>query len=147
MRARLTKVVELAPNHESAKYLLLLAAGKQPTKLTRSASLVAAVSAIAPVQACLWQRKSPGRADFPKSTANALDQQLRKVLRISHSDILPVVTKLVDFIDELDACASMRRLDRERIEKLDAAREAVHESLRKVSADRSVMELLTREGG
>ena len=77
VKQKLDRIIQIAPNHLSAKYLRQAADRKQPTKLSLSMSLYRAFVAIAPLKGALWDGQDPSRESFPEKTAFEVRQRLR----------------------------------------------------------------------
>ncbi|MEM1058102.1 MAG: S16 family serine protease [Verrucomicrobiota bacterium] len=101
-RKLLEEVVELAPNHQSAQYLLKAASGQAPRHLTIIASLDGMFKTVSPILAVLAQNKH-AKVKLDSSKVRALVSQLNQLRRKIHPKTRPVYHELQNVIQQLEA--------------------------------------------
>jgi hypothetical protein len=99
VRGRLQKVVEAAPNHESARLLLLKSMGKIPTQL----SLRGSFSQIDKVTKPIWEILKTGELDNTEQGLKDSIFSLRRVRRLLDDRAKPTADALEDLSGALEA--------------------------------------------
>jgi hypothetical protein len=104
-KATLKKILELAPNHLSAKYLLASAEGKAAKTLSAAATLYKLDAIMVPYNVAFASNKEVSRATLPQLiTANARKQY--NVLRpIAHKDLVSLLNDQSAFTEAIEQYA------------------------------------------
>src|SRR5213079_3589441 len=101
-RDKLTKVIELCPNHLSAKLLALMSEDKQPRRLSSGASLYYTAVAIRTVLPIIEQQNKD--INNKQITPQAIKENLRsldKLRRLADPHVVPLVDAWRDFVKTL----------------------------------------------
>jgi hypothetical protein len=143
IRDKLSQLVDLAPNHYSAKILSLVAQDKAPQRLTSGASMYYMAVAIRGVLPALKQsaKATDRQAVTPAAVRDGI-KTLDRLRRIADPSMIPLVSAYRDFISavaDAQAGTGSRRAIEDRLRNVEDA-EA------KVKANRDVMEKMLREG-
>ena len=142
-RTQLERIVVLAPNHQSAKHLLLVIDGKQPTRLSRSASLRALAIATQPLNEMLWENRELDRKLLANMNFRKVKTNIDELSETCHMDLIPL---LEQFDDYADACKRILKLtNRPTVEAIRKHRNKLLEELRQTGTNREMMEQLFRE--
>jgi hypothetical protein len=146
IQATLRQVVELAPNHVSAKYALDVAQNKAPRTLTRVGSLVEVFAAAAP----FTEAMSGGgltRDKLPKSTVRQVQKDLLAVKRITHPEVENVRKSVVDWIDVVDRLLSATGpLTPNDVKVIERRQQALQTALKRLNTDEQLVAKMMREG-
>ena len=141
---RLKAISDAAPNHLSAKILLLIAQNKQPRTMSAGASLyytgVASKQAMPDVFIQLWADQRLTRQSSVAVDAGLLN--LRKIRVKCDPKVLPFLDSMIGFIQASAAAGNGRGNPR----ALDARRQQVFDALAGLQTDRAVMEKMLHEG-
>jgi len=141
---RLKGITDLAPNHFSAKLLLLIGQNKQPRAMSAGASMyytaVASQQAMPDVFIQLWAAQRLARQSSVAVDAGLIN--LRKIRGKVDPKVLPFVDSMIGFIQASAAANNGRGNPR----ALEARRQQVYEALSGLQTDRTVMEKLLHEG-
>jgi hypothetical protein len=143
-QTRLQRITELAPNHFSAKLLLLISQNKQPRTMSAAASLyytaVASQQAMPDVFIQIWADQRMARQSAPAVDAGLIN--LRKIRGRVDPKVLPFVDSMIAFIQASAAANSGRGQPR----NLEARRQQVYDALSTLQTDRALMEKMLHEG-
>jgi hypothetical protein len=141
-RKTLAHVLELAPNHLSAKYLLDVCDSKASKTLSTAATLYRVSIILYPYEVALAQKKPLDRDLLPASL-NAVTRKRIEALRpIANKELLPLVVDLAAFTECMDGVAS-KAIPFSTLEERARALDARFSAL---SADRSMVEKMVRDG-
>lgn len=144
---KLKNVMDLAPNHVSAKFAYDIAINKGPATLTRMASLVEVFSAADPFFEAFAAEGDVTRDRLPIATVRAMQKEMLTLRRLIHPDVEPLRVSLVDWIDAVDRILSAKkpitRADKEIIEK---RRQALVAALKRLDTDEAMISAMRREG-
>ena len=150
--AALKAILELAPNHISAKYALDLAQGKGPSSLTRTGSLVEIFSAAYPFAMVMKDvtdsKKKLTRDMLPTDTMKEMIKDLRAMRSQTHPDVEKLRTAMVDWIDAVDKILSARRgqIIQSDLVVIDRRAQNLEKELGRLGTDQTLIEKLMREG-
>ena len=143
MQQKLQRILDLAPNHFSAKLLLLVAQNRQPRTLSAAASMYYAGMAIHDALPVLFEQAQSGvRQSVTPTVVQEGMINLRKLRSRVDPKVLPLVDAMNDFIWTLNAINSGRRNPLE----LESKRQHILDALTKLNADRALMEEMLHEG-
>ena len=141
---RLKAITDLAPNHYSAKLLLLIGENKQPRTMSAGASvyytMVASQQAMPDVFFQLWADKRMARQSSVAVDAGLIN--LRKIRVKVDPKVLPLLDSMIGFIQASAAANNGRGNPR----ALETRRQAVFDALAGLQTDRAVMEKMLHEG-
>jgi hypothetical protein len=143
-QTRLKRIVELAPNHISARLLLLISQNKQPRKLSAAASIyytmVASQQAMPDVFIQLWAAQR-----MTRQSSTAVEAGLTNLVHLRGKvdpKVLPFVDSMIGFIQASAAANTGRGNPR----TLENRRQQVYEALSGLQTDRALMEKMLHEG-
>jgi len=143
-QTRLKRITELAPNHFSAKLLLLISLNKQPRMMSAAASIyyasVASQQAMPDVFIQLWADQRLARQSSVAVDAGLTN--LRKIRGKVNPKVQPFVDSMIGFIQASAAANTGRGNPR----ALEARRQQVYEALSQLQTDRALMEKMLHEG-
>jgi hypothetical protein len=143
VRQKLSRVLELAPNHVSAKLLLAVADDEQPRKLSAGASIYYTSLAVRNVMPTLYQRaKDAARATATPAAVKESLKQLDKVRRIAAQEVIPLVDAWRDFIKAVSDVDTGRASSK----VLEGKSQAVFDAMTKLDTNRELMEKMLNEG-
>lgn len=139
---KLRSVLEFAPTHLSAKYLLLCAEGKAPKKLSVGMSLYRMALATNRFVENLQGSKQFSKQPVPDVVFTDAIRQLRQLRAIAAEETYNTLTTLTEFVDGL------QRLNHHSLTIPDVNRrfEAWREALSKLEANPDTMSKILREG-
>ncbi|HYO11149.1 MAG TPA: S16 family serine protease [Tepidisphaeraceae bacterium] len=143
VREKLGLVSDLAPNHYSAKLLLLYAQDKAPRRLSATASLyytAVAVNRMLPVLSEL--DKAANRQQVTPAVLSEGMKSLDKVRRIAHPSVVPLIDAWRDFFRSVGEVQAGRLP----VQQLGPKVKALENAAAKINANRDVMEKMVREG-
>ena len=110
IQTRLADVVELAPNHISAKLLLLQSQNKEPKKLSPTASLYYTFLPVRTMLPSLFEPAQPGRS---RNVTPLVIQQglisLRKLRTRVDPKIYPMLDAMIEYVQMVDAVNNGKR--------------------------------------
>jgi hypothetical protein len=98
----LHKILELAPNHLSAKYLLAIADGKANKTLSANATLYRLDIILYPYWNVISNGKTVDRTTLPATVTLNARKQLALLRPIAHKDFLPLFVDETAFIESMD---------------------------------------------
>ncbi|HSZ57945.1 MAG TPA: S16 family serine protease [Tepidisphaeraceae bacterium] len=143
-QTRLKHIVELAPDHLSARLLLLISQNKQPRTMSAAASIyytmVGSQQAMPDVFIQLWAAQRVVR-----QSSAAVGAGLTSLVHIRGKvdpKVLPFVDAMIGFIQASAAANTGRGNPR----ALEARRQQVYEALSQLQTDRTLMEKMLHEG-
>jgi hypothetical protein len=142
VKAALQRILELAPNHLSAKYLLAEAENTGPKTLSARASLYELSVIAYPYQGFLSGRGQVTRASLPVGTTANARRHLNALRPIINKDIQPLLLDLSAYVEKAEAVAGKGA----KLAELEERRGALLSHMSAVSVSREVMEKLVREG-
>lgn len=107
----LNQVLELAPHHLSAKYLLNAAKGRMPRRLTRMASLEETFNAFGPIFALLTEEDEDGEEQpasimFTSSQIRGMSEQFRRLEKKVHPKSADLFYDMRNFLLIIDTYQS-----------------------------------------
>jgi Lon protease (S16) C-terminal proteolytic domain len=141
--AILRQVIDLAPNHLSAKVLLAVAQGKQPKTLSAGASLYYTAVAVRPVLAILKDRDRERQThQIPSTAIQAGIADLRKLRPLADANIRPLIDAWSRFIEAW----SGYQQGMGSYESLQRQWQALDDEMAKENSDADVMQKLVKEG-
>lgn len=138
----LRHILELAPNHLSARLLLEIAENRAPTTLSAGASLYEISLICYPIRNILFGKERVNALTLPSSITTSLRRRIQKLRPVIQKDFLPALTDLAGFVERAEAVAN--RLGGEY--EMYAKRDQFLGHLAALSEDRNMLEHLVREG-
>jgi hypothetical protein len=142
-REALGKIIELAPQHLSAKLLLAVAEGRQPKTLSAGASQYFAFAAAAPMIDLIQQRAgSKELSRVPSAAIKAGLIELRKLRPMADANVRPLVDALIRFIDACDDVQSGKGS----VENMQKQAQALLDEMARERADVKMMQKMLKEG-
>lgn len=145
IKQKLARVVELAPNHESAIVLQKAATGQVPRTLSLSASMYQVFLAAEPFRSAMWQARYLNRRALPEATVHQAQRDLRALRTKVDREALPLLNAMYSFIEASDRYAENQ--DATRKTGLKRAHDQLNAELTKLNADERLMSQMLREGG
>jgi hypothetical protein len=140
---KLTSIVDLASNHYSAKLLLAVAQGKQPRKLSATASMYYAFVSIGNMGPTLLDRaKKPTKGQVTPAVVKEGLRTLDKVRRLAAPETIPFVNAWTDLIKALNDAETGVGSP----EVLKAKLQQVDDAMAKLRTNRDLMEKMLHEG-
>gem|GEM_PF-3739559 len=146
VKDQLQKIVELAPNHLSAQYALKYANGNAPKQMSRNLSLAEVFKAVYPLREIIWRQyhghalaRLINEADLRQAKSN-----LSKMSLNVHGDIRLLHRRFSSFVSSVQSFANSGTL--KRLEDVNKKRLQIIEEMKRLQADREVLEALMREG-
>jgi hypothetical protein len=143
-QTRLKRITELAPNHFSARLLLLIAQNKQPRTMSAAASMyytgVASQQAMPDVFIQIWADQRIARQSSPAVDAGLTS--LRKIRGKVDPKVQPFLEAMIGFIQASAAANTGRGNPR----AIEARRQQVYDALSTLQTDRALMEKMLHEG-
>ena len=145
-KEKLAKVLELAPNHVSAKYLLQLSQGKKPAHLSLVTSLDESFNALGLMRDGLTGTTVKAE-NATAVTVDAAQQSLGKIQRMADPSALPVIAALHEYCQAyLEWGNGVREGDKVKartlIGPIRAKRDAVVAGISKLITDKNVIDQL-----
>ena len=110
----MTRILELAPNHLSAKMLLAIATNSAPQTLTAGASLYRLCVTFYPFEKLLVSKEPLNRATLPITMTTTARKRLAALRSLSDKPIRPLVNDVAALIGAMDnyaAAPSQRSYD------------------------------------
>lgn len=159
-RKQLQEVLALAPNHFSAKYLLMVSTRTMPATLSTTASIHEIIVAINPILGVLLKENTAiTRYNLSADCVRMIRSKLDKLTPLLNPEAKPLLTKIRGLISACDAMASlMNGPDSEKttltfqrqyetmIKNVNTRRTEVYDAFELLHTDREVIEKITREG-
>lgn len=138
----LRRILELAPNHLSAKLLLQIAENRAPSTLSAGASLYEISLICYPIRNILFGMERVSPLTLPSTTTVNLRRRIVKLRPVIQKDFLPALADLSGFVERAEAVANHLGGEGEMYSK----RDQFLSHLSALSEDRNMMEKLVREG-
>ena len=146
-QTQLKRILELAPNHLSAEYALMVGQKSAPRTLSRSASMVELFSGTRQFNHLIWGPQRITRQSVSGAAVHAARRHLRNVARMIHPDIRPLYRTMVAFIGAVESAARAGSSHSDAAhQRVEQKRQAVLTAINQIEADREMMEKLLREG-
>jgi hypothetical protein len=142
VRTSLAKILELAPNHESARYLLSKATGDASKTLSINASLYEFSTAAYPYRAIFSQQDNMPRSFVPSAVTSAARKRINQLRPIANRAVQPLLTSFSHFVDVEEWVRTGSSTPTE----LANARDSVVTELDNLQANPEIIEKLVREG-
>jgi hypothetical protein len=140
---KLNSIVELAPNHYSAKLLLALGQNKQPHKLSVTASMYYTFVSVGNMAPTLFEHASaPAKGQVTPQVIKDGLRQLDKVRRLAAPETIPFVNAWSDFIkafNDAETGAGPPQAVQQKLQKVD-------DEMAKLQTNRELMEKRLHEG-
>jgi hypothetical protein len=149
---KLATIVDLAPNHVTAKYALDIAKGKGPKTLTRSGSLTEIFAAAWPFWSVVAAPENKGktldRSMLPADVMKGVKTDLNAMRRITHPDVEKLRGALVTWIETVDTVLSSRRqtISESDAKVIEQRRDALVKELKRLDTDETLLAKMMREG-
>lgn len=141
-RDTLKHILELAPNHLSAKCLLALSEGTAPKTLSMNATYYRLSVIYYPFREILHSKQHLNRITLPPYVTVLARKRLAALRPIANKSLLPLLADISNFIEAMDNFAQNNRSGAnliDRAEKLDAGFAAL-------SSDENLVQKLVHEG-
>jgi hypothetical protein len=139
---RLKAITDLAPNHFSAKLLLLIGQNKQPRTMSAGASVYYTMVASQQAMPDVFSSSDKRMARQSSVAVDAGLINLRKLRVKCDPKVLPLVDSMIGFIQASAAANTGRGNPR----ALESRRQAVYDALSGLQTDRALMEKMLHEG-
>ncbi|MBC8108028.1 MAG: hypothetical protein H7Z14_15680 [Anaerolineae bacterium] len=147
---KLGTILDLAPNHVSARYALDIAKGNGPRTLTRNASVVEIFAAAYP----FWEvvtdknKKDITRAELPVETIKSMKADLNSIKRVTHPDVEGLRKSMLVWIDTIDTILSSagKQVTERDVKIVDQRRDALVKELKRLNSDEALVAKMMREG-
>lgn len=141
-RKTLTQILELAPNHLSARRLLALCDGTAAPKLSANGTMYRLSVLFYPYREILYKQDHLDRTVLPASTTAVARKRLAALRPIADPTLAPLITDMGKFIDVMDAFAAGTAPAKAVKLKFDA----LQARLATLNSDVGFAERLVREG-
>lgn len=141
-QSTLRRIVELAPNHLSARLLLAIAENRANTTLSAGASLYEISVISYPYRDILSGRDRVTRIMLPSSVTINARRRIQKLRPVVNKDFQPILADLAAFVERAEAVANRQATEA----SLDEKRQEFFQDLEAMSENREVLEKLVREG-
>ena len=143
IREKLASIIDLAPNHYSAKLLLLASQEKQPRRLSATASLFYTAIAIRGVMPAIDGKNKVAKIQdaAPAAIVESL-KNIDRVKRVADPTVVPLVDAWREFIRALGDV----RTGVGSVQTLQMRASTLEDAAVKLNARRDVMEKMLREG-
>jgi hypothetical protein len=139
---KLATIVDLVPNHYSAKLLHLASQDKQPRRLSATATKYYTFVAVNDVAPIVFERADAKAKQPPSTVVQEGLRKLDRIARIADPQVMPLVTAWRNFIRELN---DVQTSNASRA-NLRMRAQAVLDAMAKLSTDRDLMEKMLKEG-
>ncbi|HTV48081.1 MAG TPA: S16 family serine protease, partial [Phycisphaerae bacterium] len=108
VKSELEQVLTLNPNCASARYMLDESEGRQPTKLSESASVFEALIDVYPIQDLIFTDKDVviNQDTLPSLVVNKMRRSLGELRDISPDDTVPLIDDLIALVNVCDQFAN-----------------------------------------
>ncbi len=140
---KLSSIVDLAPDHYSAKLLLAVAQNKQPRKLSATASMYYTFISIGNMGPTLIDRaKNPAKGQVTPQVVKDGLRQLDKVRRVSAPETIPFVNAWSDMIkawNDLETGVGSPQMLQAKVKQFE-------DVMAKLKTNRDLMEKMLHEG-
>jgi Lon protease (S16) C-terminal proteolytic domain len=141
-REKLTRVLKLAPNHLSAKLLLMVANGEQPKTLSATASMYYTFVAVRGMLPILTERSENGSTQIPSTVVKDGLADLKKLRPLADESIRPLIDAWSRFIWGWNLLQNGNS-DKE---TFLAQAQAVDDAMAKLQANQALMQKMLKEG-
>ena len=149
-QTKLATILDLAPNHLSAKYALDIAKGNGPRTLTRNASLIEIFAAAYPFWEKMADKGKPKitRDDLPVSTMKSMKADLNSIKRYTHPDVEGLRKSMLVWIDTIDTIlgSAGKQVTEHDVQVVQQRREALVKELKRLNSDEALVAKMMREG-
>jgi hypothetical protein len=147
---KLGTILDLAPNHVSAKYALDIAKGNGPRTLTRNASVIEIFAAAYP----FWEKvndknkKKISRDELPVATIKTMKADLNSIKRVTHPDVEGLRKSMLVWIDTIDTILSSagKQVTERDVKIVEQRRDALVKELKRLDSDEALVAKMMREG-
>lgn len=152
MQTKLATILDLAPNHVSAKYALDIAKGQGPRTLTRNASVIeifVAASSFWEVVSDTKKEKQPiTRDELPVSTIKSMKAELNAIKRYTHPDVEGLRKSMLVWIDTIDTIlgSAGKEVTERDVRIVEQRRDALVKELKRLNSDEALVAKMMREG-
>jgi hypothetical protein len=143
-KAALKKVLELAPNHLSARHLLAVAEGKASKTLSVTATIYKLHATMYPYYVLLSGDNKISRSTLPELMTATARKSFNTLRPIAHKDLLPLLTDQSAFIEAMDVFA--QRPSNSSWEALKTRWGTLRARFKEVDSDDGISNSLRREG-
>ena len=138
----LEHILELAPNHASAKYVLALCDGKASITLSNAATLYQISLILYPYDVIVAQHRPITRELLPISLTVATRKRISALRLIASKDLVPLVADVSVYTESMEGVAA-KTLS---VAELNVRAAALAARFSAFSADRTMVEKIVREG-
>jgi hypothetical protein len=139
---KLVQVLDLAPQHLSAKLLLMIAQNKQPKTLSATASMYYTFVAVDPMVSILNDRAESGKIEVPSGAVKQGLADLKKLSPMADPSIRP----LINAWSRLIWGCSMYQAGNLSAEALDKLNQAKNDEMATLRADQDLLQKMVKEG-
>lgn len=146
---KLGTILDLAPNHVSAKYALDIAKGNGPKTLTRNASVIEIFAAAYPFwEAVSDKNKKISRDELPVATIKTMKADLNSIKRYTHPDVEGLRKSMLVWIDTIDTILSSagKQVTERDVKVVEQRRDALVKELKRLDSDEALVAKMMREG-
>jgi hypothetical protein len=143
-KAALKKILELAPNHLSARHLLAVAEGKAPKNLSVTATIYKLHATMYPYYVLLSSDNKISRSTLPELMTATARKSFNTLRPIAHKDLLPLLTDQSAFIEAMDVFA--QKPSSSSWEALKTRWGTLQARFAELRTDKEITESLRREG-
>lgn len=146
MTDMLAEVVELAPNHVSAGYLLAYARREAPTQLTLTGTIIATIERGSPA-IMVMQYLQPGQATKDeRDTMRTAKAQIDRLRLMAHPDAREFQSAMQRYILAGDRIVRSSRLKKRDYDKLIETADNLVAEYKKLNRDADTIEAMMRDG-
>ncbi|HTV49437.1 MAG TPA: S16 family serine protease [Phycisphaerae bacterium] len=144
VKSELEQVLALNPNCASARYMLLESQGKQPTKLSESASEYEALVDVYPLNDLILNGKTMvlNPDTLPAVVVNKMRRSLGELRNMSPDDTVPLVDDMLSLVNACDAVANGEANDQAIADQLGA----VAGEFEALEMDHATMQKMIQQG-
>jgi hypothetical protein len=150
VQQKLATILDLAPNHISAKYALDIAKGNGPRTLTRNASVIEIFAAAYPFWEAMSDKKKDKitRDELPVSTMRSMKNELNAIKRYTHPDVEGLRKSMVVWIDTIDTIlgSAGKQITERDVKIVEQRRDALVKELKRLNSDEALVAKMMREG-
>lgn len=139
---KLGQILELAPQHLSAKLLLLIAHDQQPKTLSTTASMYYTFVAVRAMLPILTERSQLGNVKVPSTVLRDGLGDLKKLRPMADESVRPLIDAWYRFIWgwNMFQAGNVSR------ETLESQAQAIDDAMAKLQADQDLMQKMLKEG-
>jgi hypothetical protein len=151
MQTKLATILDLAPNHISAKFALDIAKGQGPRTLTRNASVIEIFVAANPFWEAVSDKKKKQkitRDELPVSTIKSMKAELNAIKRYTHPDVEGLRKSMLVWIDTIDTILGSggKEVTERDVRIVEQRRDALVKELKRLNSDEALVAKMMREG-